>query len=136
MKFTIGRTFSLNKTERGRNPMARWARKKELRNQLAWEITVAAADAGNPLPPIELRAPDVRMRLVLTIYRCRRYDPDNAAGGAKILIDAMRDLALIKNDSPKWLDFPPPVQILEKDKAKERTEVELTPADNPTGGAQ
>lgn len=136
MKFTIYRTFSLNKTERGRNPMARWARKKALRQSLAWEITVAAAEAGNPLPPIELRAPDVRMRLELTIYRARRYDPDNAAGGAKILIDAMRDLALLKNDSPLWLDFPPPRQVLEKDKKLERTEVELTPATNPTGGAQ
>ncbi len=135
MRFTIGRTFSLNKTERGRNPMARWARKKKLRQDLAWEITVAAADAGNPLPPIELRSPDVRMRLTLTLYRARRFDPDNAHGGAKILIDAMRDLALLKNDSPKWLDLRIE-QVLEKDKAKERTEVELTPADNPTGGAQ
>ena len=136
MRFTIGMTFSLNKTERGRNPMARWARKKKLRQQLAWEITVAASEAGHPLPPIELRAPDVRMRLNMTIYRARRFDPDNAAGGAKILIDAMRDLRLLKNDSPKWLDFPPPRQVLEPDKTKERTEVELTPADNPTGGAQ
>ncbi len=135
MRFTIGRTFSLNKTERGRNPMARWANKKRLRSGLAWEITVAAAEAGNPLPPIELRSPDVRMRLTLTLFRCRRFDPDNAHGGAKILIDAMRDLVLIKNDSPKWLELRIE-QVIEKDKAKERTEVELTPADNPTGGAQ
>jgi hypothetical protein len=32
-------------------------------------------------------------------------DRDNLYGSCKPLIDAMRDVGLIRNDSPKWLDL-------------------------------
>lgn len=132
MKFEItGPTFSTNTLER-----MHWAVKKRHRSTMAWQIVAGAADAGNPLPPIIMAPPDVRMRVKITIYRARRFDPDNVRGGTvKIILDAMRDLQLLKNDSPRWLELEVE-QRLEKDKLRERTEVEMAPAENPTGGAQ
>jgi hypothetical protein len=34
----------------------------------------------------------------------RMIDADNLAGGAKTLIDAMRDIGMLPDDSPAWLD--------------------------------
>jgi Holliday junction resolvase RusA-like endonuclease len=130
VKFTIyGPTYSTNKLVK-----MHWAAKKRLRSNAAWSIVAAAANAGSELPPAEQGPPEIRMRVHLTICRRRRFDPDNVHGGIKILLDAMRDLALIKNDSPKWLDLKVD-QKLEPDKALERTEVEIDPAEISTGGA-
>ena len=130
MKFTItGPTFSTNQMIRlGRTWRSRAAIIKRMRRQLGWQIVAAAIDAGNPLPPVIMGPPPFRMHVRITICRGRRFDPDNVLGGTvKLLLDAMRDLQLIRNDSPKWLDLEVD-QRLEKDKNAERAEVELTPA--------
>jgi len=38
-------------------------------------------------------------------YGSRMYDYDNFAGGAKSLIDLLKEKGLIVDDSPKWLDI-------------------------------
>lgn len=136
MKFEItGPTFSTNE-RLGRDWRARAAQIKRLRKQYGWQIIAGLQDAGTPLAAIPDDPPDVKMHVKITLYRGRRFDPDNVRGGSvKILLDAMRDCRLLKNDSPRWLELEVE-QKLEKDKNRERTEVEMAPADNPTGGAQ
>lgn len=46
-----------------------------------------------------------RRRVVITQYRKRLLDPDNATAACKRLLDAMRDLQLIKQDSEKWIEL-------------------------------
>ena len=35
----------------------------------------------------------------------RRLDLDNVWGGCKSLVDSLRDVGLIRNDSPRWCDL-------------------------------
>ena len=80
-----------------------WGQRKRLRSQLQWELTAALADMGRKLPPLLYGKTAPKRRVTVTTYRPRRLDPDNA--GPKILLDAMRDIGLIRNDSPKWLEL-------------------------------
>ena len=97
-----------------------WGQRKRLRSQLQWELTAALADLGMKLPPL-LYGPRVpKRRVIITVYRPRRLDPDNA--GPKILLDAMRDIGLIRNDSPRWLELVVEQKI---EKCECRTEIEI-----------
>jgi len=78
-----------------------WAERRRLRSTLQWELTAALADGGTKLPPLLFGKTAPRRRVIVHVYRPRRLDPDNA--GPKILLDAMRDIGLIRNDSPRWL---------------------------------
>jgi hypothetical protein len=82
-----------------------WAERRRLRSTLQWELTAALADGGMKLPPLLYGKTAPRRRVIVHVYRPRRLDSDNAYGGCKVLLDAMRDIGLIRNDSPKWLEF-------------------------------
>jgi Holliday junction resolvase RusA-like endonuclease len=91
-----------------------WGVKRALRRRLGWELRVAWAGAGG-------KVEEGRRKVKVHLYLPRRYDHDNAVGGAKVLIDAMRDVGLLKNDSLRWLDLE-----LEQHLSKEkRIEVEI-----------
>lgn len=53
-------------------------------------------------------------------YRKRRIDPDNLIGGMKPLIDCLRKMKLIWDDSPKYLDL---TVVQETDGKDPRTEI-------------
>lgn len=89
-----------------------WAVKGRMRKAFAQEIIIAAANAGLKLRPTDTKPG--RRRVTITTYRPRRLDPDNTQGGLKPLLDAMRDVGLLRNDSPRWLELPPVNQIIEK----------------------
>ena len=99
-----------------------WAVKRRMRRGFAWELRAALADIDlTPAPLIESPRPGKR-RVSITIYRPRRLDPDNCAGGLKPLLDAMRDVGLIRNDSPRWLELVVDQRI---EKVDCRTEITL-----------
>lgn len=141
MKFTLASVPpSGNQLERlARSPRARWALKKKMRARLAWEIRFALLDAGLPIPfpvranrevlellddgSVAYRRPE-KMRVVVRVFRDRLLDPDNAAAGLKVHLDAMRDIGLLWNDSPKWLSLEVEQFI---DKENPRTEIEIEP---------
>lgn len=94
--------------------------KRRLRKRIGWALAQAWTDAtGCGLPAA---APDRRIRRAATIYRPRRLDDDNATGSLKPLVDAMRDIKLLKNDSPRWLELEKPRQVI--DRAHPRVEIE------------
>jgi len=73
-----------------------------LRQSLAKEIGCAYLEQ-------EIRLglyPETKRSVTVKLYRKgRRFDKDNAYGAAKILLDSLRDLGLIYNDSERWLDL-------------------------------
>jgi Holliday junction resolvase RusA-like endonuclease len=97
-----------------------WAQRKRLRSRLQWELAAALADIGMKLPPLLYGKMAPKRRVTVTVYRPRRLDPDNAQ--PKILLDAMRDIGLIRNDSPRWLEL---VVNQHVEKCDCRTEIEV-----------
>jgi len=77
-----------------------WCVKKRERARLAKMLMVAAIESGLVLNPDVVEKKD----LVIHYYLPRRYDKDNAEGGVKLLIDAMRDIGLVSRDSLRWLN--------------------------------
>lgn len=108
-----------------------WAVKKRLRTSLGLELRIAQLQ-WSPATSAEIMEPTApgcpptkRRRVRFTVYwRTRRVDPDNLAGGLKPVLDAMRDVGLIKNDSPRWLDMPAPQQYLAR-KTEPRIEITI-----------
>jgi Holliday junction resolvase RusA-like endonuclease len=103
-----------------------WAVKKRLRSNFAWLLKIAAA-------PHILTAEKMAAHVQITIFsnapkatggRARRLDYDNLYGGVKPLLDAMKDIRLIVNDSPKWLD--PGVSECRDPVESPRTEISIT----------
>jgi hypothetical protein len=97
-----------------------WAVKRATRRAYGWALQAAILESREIEPEFLYRK--TRRRVKIVSYRGRTLDPDNLSGGAKILIDAMRDLGLIFRDSKKWI-------ILEiddrLDRLNPRTEIEI-----------
>lgn len=101
--------------------MNRWAKKRS-RIQLGWAFKAALMEIGWQKPRHGFSC-----RGTITSFRGRFLDPDNLAGGCKILIDAMKDVGLIFRDSPKWW-LPEFKQNL--DRMNPRTEIEIERIDD------
>lgn len=69
------------------------------RDKKLWLQHLFAACSGN-YPQANGR----RMRVTITSYRPRKLDSDNMNGGCKKLLDAMKTLGMIVDDSPKWIE--------------------------------
>jgi hypothetical protein len=111
-----------------------WAVKKRLRQHWAWALKVALARVG--FSPAGERTP--KMSVNITIFLSRRFDRENSWGGCKPIIDAMRDVGLIRNDSERWLDLGVAQTIGEPHTViefRKTSSIEpATRADNKTGG--
>lgn len=68
------------------------------REKKAWGWHILAELKGKPPAASE------RMRLRITSYRKNLLDQDNLAGGCKPLIDAIKDLKLLVDDGPEWVE--------------------------------
>src|SRR6476660_2607768 len=84
-------TSSLNTTR-----AAHWAKKGRERKRWSMLVLVAKSEAG-----IFERSPaPTKARVLVQRYGGRVLDADNLAGGAKDLVDGLRDNGLIVNDDP------------------------------------
>ena len=66
------------------------------------------------------------MTVQLTIYNARRYDEDNLQGCQKPVLDALKNLGYIYDDSPRWLSLLTPIYSPSKRREK-RTEIQIFP---------
>lgn len=107
-----GRTPSLNETLR-----MHWAVRKKAK--LRWAETFVAVF------PQQVRWAKEKRAVWLRMHRSRMLDHDNAVGGAKDFMDAMKIAGLIKDDKPEWLDGPFVAQA-KCPKGQERIEVEIS----------
>lgn len=77
-----------------------WTKQRRLKKDYGWELT--AVNANDP----KYRA-EWKERREVRFLSCRPYllDTDNLIGGIKPLRDALVDMELIIDDSPKYADF-------------------------------
>jgi len=115
MKLTIlGELPSTNKRER-----MHWAQRSKLNKAILTIIWIQKLEQR-----IFPAKPEKKKKSVtITLYhKTRRFDKDNAYGAVKPVVDALRKLSLIYNDSPRWLDLG---VVQELDHEKPRTEIEI-----------
>ena len=115
IKIVIKRpTISLNRLLR----MNRWKR-MELKEEFAWEVY---AELHEQNPDYEVIATPRKMKLNIISYRKSFLDRDNFIGGLKVLIDSIKELRLIYDDSPEYLGLEAE-QKIEKKRKNQRTEI-------------
>lgn len=91
----------------GLNPMLRqhWKKREEEQNAWTWELACALEARDRRW----LRVPAIkkqRMRLWIRFYwQTRRLDPDNLSAAAKNILDALKNLRFIRNDSARWIEL-------------------------------
>ena len=107
-------TPSLNKLLR-----MHWQKRTELKDSLAWEVF---AEMNKQNPNYEVITTPRKMRLRIISCRKSFLDRDNFIGGLKILIDSIKELRLIYDDSPEYLDDDYE-QKIEKKRKNQRTEI-------------
>lgn len=100
-----------------------WAARKREQDKLKWAVVDAIAATGDPLPPEYIRA-GRPMRMTVRCFRIRRLDTDNAMAGIKPLVDVVKELGIIHDDSPAWLDLGLDQRI---DAARPRVEIDIEP---------
>lgn len=89
-------------TPHGRLLRMPWRERLKLKNELLQEVW---AETFDKISHTEIIKPK-RYRLNIMVYQpTRRMDKDNLYASCKLLIDALRKLGLIYNDSPRWLDL-------------------------------
>ena len=100
-----------------------WAERRRLKAVFITEIW-ANLVGGVDFP---IKREQIKKKLIVTLYRRgRRYDKANAYGGAdKMIVDPLRDLGLIWNDSKPWLDLDVRQEL---DHENPRTEIEIEEA--------
>jgi len=110
-------TPSLNKLLR----MNRW-KMMELKEAFAWEV-YAELHEQNPNYEVIVTA----RKMKLNIISCRKsfLDKDNFIGGLKPLVDSIKGLRLIYDDSPEFLDLEAE-QKIEKKRKNQRTEITIS----------
>jgi len=112
-------TPSLNKVLR----MNRWKR-MELKEEFAWEVYAGIHEQN---PDYEAITTPRKMKLNIISYRKSFLDRDNFIGGLKVLIDSIKGLRLIYDDSPEYLGLEAE-QKIEKKRKNQRTEIIITSA--------
>ena len=109
-------TPSLNKLLR-----MHWAERKKQKDDLAWEVY---AELEKRNPGYEVMLIPQKARLEITSYRKSFLDKDNFIGGLKQLVDVIKELRLIYDDSPEYITLKAE-QRIEKKRKKQRTEISI-----------
>jgi len=76
---------------------------RELRQVWAWELKAAAAIDGFRL--IALADRQCKMHVQIHIAHKQLFDPDNLVGATKVILDALREIHVLYDDSPKFLEL-------------------------------
>lgn len=95
--------FSLGTLTLSPNVLLRrhWSARTKMRDDYSWAITAA-------LRTSDLKAwgcPSERVRVEITRQGGRTLDQDNLVGSVKILVDALRNVNLIRDDTPAAIDL-------------------------------
>ncbi len=77
--------------------------KKKLRERFGRDIAFALMAQGWRIPELPCHVP--KMRVSALLFLPRRLDPENAYGSMKPVLDGMRDVRALRNDSPAWLEL-------------------------------
>jgi hypothetical protein len=106
------------------NPLLRMNRFKriKLKESFAWEVF---AELREQNPDYEVIATPRKTRMNIISYRKSFLDKDNFYGGLKPLVDAIKELRLIYDDSVEFLNLEAE-QKIEKKRKNQRTEITIS----------
>jgi hypothetical protein len=108
------------------NRVLRWHPQRKKREREMWEKAIFVVLGRVPVKNLrEAAGRHQRLRVCVTICNPRRYDNDNAHGACKIVFDAIRNLALARDDNDEFMD-----QQVKQEPATRKTKhtvIEITP---------
>jgi hypothetical protein len=93
--------------------------RKKMIETYEWWIAAALNDTGKQKPE---KPPGQKMKLRIWSFRRRLLDKDRLYSGATVLVDAIKKMNLIKDDSPRWIDLTVGQDL---DGKNPRTEIEI-----------
>jgi hypothetical protein len=73
-----------------------WRAKRKLAEKWGWEVKIAKGQQRIQLG---------RNKVLITLWHSRFYDRDNAFGACKVLVDALRYMNIIVDDTREWLEL-------------------------------
>jgi hypothetical protein len=80
-----------------------WAAKKRLADQ--WGMLIVSGLLRQGIWVRAVLAKDrERRRVIFTLHNARQYDKDNAYGACKVVLDALRNLGILYDDRPAYLE--------------------------------
>lgn len=85
---------SLNKVLR-----MHWSKKSRLALDWAWKARIAFDYQNSSILRIG------KKQVKITLHHSRMYDKDNAYGSCKVLVDCLRGLKVIQDDTAEWLEL-------------------------------
>jgi hypothetical protein len=94
--------------------------RKKMLEIYEWWIAAALSDMDKFKPE---KPPGQKMKLRIWSFRGRLLDTDRLYSGATLLVDAIKKMNLIKDDSPRWVDLTVGQDI---DGKNPRTEIEIS----------
>lgn len=74
---------------------------KQLRDD--WQLLIAAYTPPATRTLLKREALTHRMIVQMVFYNSREYDPDNLPAAQKPVLDALKNIGYIRDDSTKWL---------------------------------
>lgn len=92
----------------GLNPMLRQHHRVRKQEKEEWVWTIAGALRPRQRRRLMLEAARVKqlVRVRLKFYwPARRLDPDNLGAAGKNILDALKELRFIRNDSARWIEY-------------------------------
>lgn len=93
-----------------------WSKRREERN--SWVPEIIVAQSPESLEWMRLWARKNRkVKVKITIYHKRLFDPDNLYGSVKYILDVMQMLEFLKDDSPRWMKLKVYQRLVKKPKA-------------------
>ena len=96
---------------------------KKLRE--AWEHSLAyAVPSAAEQFALRKQAEKGRVRLKVTVFNSREYDPDNLVGCLKPVLDALKNVRFLRDDSREWLELLP-VEQYRATRAQAQTVIDL-----------
>jgi len=97
---------------------------RKLRQQWEHDLFYGVSCSRHRQELIAQAAASPRMRVAITIFHPRVFDQDNLVGSLKPILDALRNLGFIVNDSIDKLELMEPTQVKSKEK---KTLVAISP---------
>jgi hypothetical protein len=94
----------------------------------AWERSLAyCVPSAAEQQALRHMASASRMRVKITVFNSRLYDPDNLIGSLKPVLDALKNVRFLKDDNADWLELAPVEQYRAK-REQQQTVIDLEAA--------
>lgn len=90
----------------------------------AWEHALAYAVPSAAEQFALRRMAAYKVRVKVTVFHSKLYDQDNLTGSLKPVLDALKNIRFLKDDSPEWLELLPVEQYHAK-RSQEETVIDL-----------